>query len=480
MANLFKGFFTPRYVVGLELTPTGIGVAQIINTLKGADLGRALYKKLEEGEDVYDALGRLFQEQDLKYEMLVTCIPGSSAIIRQITLPIEKPAKLEKILKYQMEPHVPYPIEEMIVDFQLPEPGEPVTAVAAQKKVLSQHLSELAQVELKPDLVSCDDTALLTLYLQTHKDDDTTPVAIIHLGYGKVSVQMIREKRLDFIRIFSREEDVLDQISKTFRLYRLKRPETPMEQALLIDREDPDGSSLPDKLSSLLEVKTTAWRPFDSMRHKLGSLESDLQGNLCVPLGLALSMSNPTNRIIDFRKEDFRTTSALDLRRMLTVTLSLVLLLACVFTFNVFYKLHIQQARFDRLNNNIRKVFTDTFPSVRYIVKGQELVQMKQKIGEESQRFLWLDSIIKRGTVLELISNLTKTVSGFPDVMIENITVEGNEISMDGSASSFETVDRLKEKLSNTGTFNEVKLAGAKTDKRANVVRFNFGMEKVK
>jgi hypothetical protein len=54
------------------------------------------------------------------------------------------------------------------------------------------------------------------------------------------------------------------------------------------------------------------------------------------------------------------------------------------------------------------------------------------------------------------------------------------EINVDGRASSFETVDRLKEKLTNSGVFETVKLAGAKTDKKEKVVKFNFGLEKSK
>ena len=45
---------------------------------------------------------------------------------------------------------------------------------------------------------------------------------------------------------------------------------------------------------------------------------------------------------------------------------------------------------------------------------------------------------------------------------------------------TLETVDRLKEKMEGQGSFETVKLAGAKTDRKANEVRFNFKLENMK
>jgi type II secretory pathway component PulL len=178
--------------------------------------------------------------------------------------------------------------------------------------------------------------------------------------------------------------------------------------------------------------------------------------------------------------EEYRIASALDVRRMLTILLSGLLIFACLLTFNLFQKVHIQESRQEALKGEIRKVFSETFPNTNVIIKGRELDQMKQKIQEESAKLQWLDDIAGSSTVLEILSVLTAIVSGFPDVTVENVSTEEGEVRVDGTASSFETVDRLKEKLSATGSFESVKLAGAKTDKTANLVRFNFGLEKQK
>jgi Tfp pilus assembly protein PilN len=235
-----------------------------------------------------------------------------------------------------------------------------------------------------------------------------------------------------------------------------------------------------ERIQGLLNVKTTLWRPFDHIKHKLGDMETALQSKLSVPLGLGLSMSKTLPKLINFRKEEFRTESALDIKRMLAVTVSAALILVVLFSFGVFHRVYTQGSRYENLKEQVRQVFLDTFPETRQIVKGQELIQMRQKIQQQSAKFQWLVEMTQGSTALEVMMALTQNITSFKDVRIDNLSIEEIEINVDGRASSFETVDRLKEKLTNAGVFESVKLAGAKTDKKEKVVKFNFGLEKSK
>jgi len=163
---------------------------------------------------------------------------------------------------------------------------------------------------------------------------------------------------------------------------------------------------------------------------------------------------------------------------MLIYMLFTILLLGGLFSLNLYQKLNMQEQYYTALKKNIRQIFKDTFPQTQHMVRGQELAQMSQKIEEEMGRYGWLDELVGKGTVLDVLKILTKTISGYHDVRIDNISVEGKVINLDGRTSSFETVDKLKEKLSNTGFLKTVKLVGAKMDKRERAVTFKIAMEK--
>ncbi len=49
---------------------------------------------------------------------------------------------------------------------------------------------------------------------------------------------------------------------------------------------------------------------------------------------------------------------------------------------------------------------------------------------------------------------------------------------MDGRTASFEAVDRLTGRLTKAGQFKNIKLVGARMDKKDNAVTFNFALER--
>lgn len=476
MFKIAKGFFVPRTVVGLEVTSRWIGAVQILNTLKGPEVGQALFRTLDRPEQAIEVLKDLFQGENLRHAILVTCISGSSAFVRQLSLPFGNVRKIEKVIRFQMEPHIPSSVEEVMVDFLLPSEGAPVTAVAVGRKLLAEHIGTFLRAGLRPDIVTLDDLALFLLYRHIESEKDPGSTAIIRLGTDDVGVQVVRGRDLQLIRILPGPFGDWDEIVNTLRIYRLKNPDAEISRALLVG--EPIQEDALAELKSLSGMEVNYWRPFGRLKQRGENTKGELQPRLSVPLGLALTLSSPFPKSVNLRKEEFRVTSSLDLKRMATLTGSLLLLLAFVFTFNVYRELYHLEARHESLKKEVERVFLETFPTTTRMVRGQELVQMNQRLDAEAVRFQWIEDSAGRGTVLGALAPLSEAVKGFPDVKIDNFSLEERDVRIDGTASSFETVDRLKERLSTAGSFVNVRLVGAKADKKEGAVRFSFGMEK--
>lgn len=480
VSKAFKAFFQPRAVVGLEVTETYIAAVQAINTLKGPELGCVAHREIGNPDEVVDACRELFAREDLKHEMLVTCLSGGKAFFRQVPIPFRKPRKLDRIIKFQMEPYLPVGIDRLVVDYLQPGDNGLTTAVGVEKASVAEHLETLQEAGLNPDVVTLDDLALYFLYRRIDPYGDDSPTAIVHRSPGKLGVQVIRQGRQELLRVVSNRSDAEEVLAETLKLYRFKNPESEVRRILvagdLTDLGDSHDSAARPVSPEGIQVQT--WSPFDAFSHRLGSFDPALQGRLSVALGLALSMCDEKERVPDLRREEFRTDSAMDLRRMMLTLVSGLLILGLIFGVHLHLRVAIQEARYETLKREIQSGFSAAFPDVRTVVKGRELVQMRQKIDAEREKFSWLEDLSGHGTVLETLSALTGIVSGFTDVLIEDFSVEGREVRLDGRASSFETVDKLKEKLSAHGVFETVKLSGAKMDKKIGAVRFNFGLEK--
>lgn len=476
MANFLQGLLSPRLVVGLEVTPKSIGAVQVVNTLKGVEVGFVFSQKVEDYANIDKQLKQAFQNDALHFNLLASCLSGASAFVRQVSLPIRKPAKLEKVIRYQLEPHVPYPVDDMVVDFVVGASDDPITAVGVLKNTVSEHLELLSKGGIHPDAVGLDDLALSSLFLQSEAQRGRGLFAIVNVREDKISFLVLEDGSLRFIRVTSPGQDPVAQIVDTWKLYQARSEPRTMEELLLVgDRPSSDG--LPERISSQLEVPASWWRPFDRFRCRSGEVSEELQARLAVPLGLALSAGRGPGKAINLRKEEFRLRMGADLRRPLAVTVCTLLILLGLFTFDVYRKVHLLESQNEALRRQSAELFTKAFPEVTRIVKGQELFQMEQKMREYLTRFQGLGDVADKGAALGLLAELTRILSEVADARVENLSLDGKEVRLDGQADSFEKVDRIKELLSSSKSFEAVKLSGAKMDKRANAVKFNFSMD---
>lgn len=474
--NPLKDFLKPKYVVGLQVKDGFIGAVQIYVGLKGPEIDKAVFIEVADPERLQEELARLFQEQGFKKEMIVTSLPSSKAFIREISLPLSQPKKLEKIIKYQMEPYLPCPVEDVLVDFLQPGADGGILTFGVEKKYLAEHLALLAGAGIEPDAVTLDDIALFSLYLFKHGGETEHPVAIVNQDGESLVLQIIHKRSLDFIRILP---DDVDQLADTFRFYKMKRPSLSVGEIYLTGNGSSGAHEKAQALESRTALKTMVWRPFDEMRDRLDKTISLLQPKLGVPLGLAIGAIYPPEKPLDLRREEFIPKTYFNLRKMFLVMGAGLLLLAVLLTVNVYQKAYYQERQYSRLQAQIRQVFVEAFPdAAQRIVRGQEVSQLEQKIAEEMGQYQGLEEAAGRGKILDVLLSLSRIISEDPDVQIENASVEGKDIRIDGRTASFEAVDRLTGRLTKAGQFKNIKLVGARMDKKDNAVTFNFALER--
>jgi hypothetical protein len=289
-------------------------------------------------------------------------------------------------------------------------------------------------------------------------------------------VLIINEKRLDFVRILPDRSDMADQLEKTFKLYQLEKPDVTLSEILITGHSDVEDMA--GKIRLALNMKTSPWMPFDGLRHGFGDIQADLQARLSVPLGLAVSVAEPPDKIFDLRQEEFAGKRSVGLKKIFLFMVTALLLLVLLYTFNTYQNLHIRKKRYTDLKSRITQVVSDTFPQMKTIVMGKELALMKQKINEEKEKYKWIEDLTGGEKVLDVLTVLSRTISGFSGLRLDNLSIEEKEIRIYGRASSFEIVDRLKQQLANSGFFSTVRLVDAKMDKKEKMVGFNFALEK--
>lgn len=477
--SFFTNIFRPRTVVGLQVTATTLTLVKVVNTLKGPEIAEVRSRELAGQEESPEQLRAVFDSPELKYDMLVTSIPSSLGFFRRIPVPFQKGRKLDKIIKYQMEPYIPSPIDDVLVDY-LPVGGEGnAVAVGLEKEVLRGHLELLRSAGLEPDMVVLDEPALFSLYKTAFRDheEEQGPTAIVHFGEGFVGIQIASVNTVEFVRILPESGDIISAIGDTLNIYTLQEESRPVHSMFLVGNY-PAEAEFATKVERVTGVGVRIWEPWETLEVRSQDFFESNPGRFAVPLGAALSPSTDTSRPVNFRKDEFSIESVVELKRKIGTVLVLLLFLGGLLTFHLYQKEHLQAQRYLEVKKQVRSVFLSAFPGTTRIVKGQELVQMRQKTGQERERLAWINSAEQGDTVLHLIMVITKQMEQFSDLYLENFSLDGSEVEIEGSAKSFETVDKLKEAFQGSNNFASVKLAGAKTTRQEKNVKFQMKLVK--
>lgn len=104
----------------------------------------------------------------LENDLVVSALAGDSVLVRPMDIKLTKQKEIDDVLYFQAEPLIPFPIETTVVDrivMGKDKEGTTLTLLAAPGEQLQNHLMELKQLDVDPEVVTCEQAAL-SAYLQ--------------------------------------------------------------------------------------------------------------------------------------------------------------------------------------------------------------------------------------------------------------------------------------------------------------------------
>ena len=206
----------PARMCAIEIAPTE--VKAVVGRQRGgsAKVLTLARQPIEQSEDedpkelAISALERLMEENDLSADIYTGCLPATSAIVRPLQVPFAGRRRVSAALKYEMEPVVPFPIDELIVDYmpiqQHDKKTTDVLAVGMRTETVRFHLEVLEGVGLDPDRLDLDVTGLTNLWRAAMRDGGS--------GAADMSLMVhVQETNAYFVAL-GRRAPVLMRVSK--------------------------------------------------------------------------------------------------------------------------------------------------------------------------------------------------------------------------------------------------------------------------
>lgn len=236
---MFSGFsklFKPRVeALGLEVGASSLKLVELSGqppTLRALAFrplspGVVVEGVVIEPQALAQEIRELLAEARTRKRYVVSAVPNSSVILRTLQVPKMPPKEMEEAIRWEAERYIPFPIDEVVLDFapldplaEVPE-GEQVEVMvaAARQEAVASLIEALRGAGLIPVVLDVKPFAgLYPLEAELTKDPEQVTVAV-EIGAESTSLVLAKGDRPLAVRVVTLSgKDFTEAIGKSFGL----------------------------------------------------------------------------------------------------------------------------------------------------------------------------------------------------------------------------------------------------------------------
>jgi general secretion pathway protein L len=342
----------------------------------------------ENAPPLQTALKTLLEQVKTSSPGVVISLPSDRTFYRTVKVPFKEDKKVRQVLPFELEPNLPVPVDDLIIDYQPHEDTENsglLTAAIARTN-FEAITADFTALELKPQLIVPGDFPL-ALGLTLFDDQLEDQVLLLEVGTSKATLFIMDNRQVALVRMVSADitseaglETLALNVRQTLTSFADGRPGGYQPRMVLLSGPAFSDKKVSRDLAEALELPAKIVNLRGSVP-KLDSANGLPDWQPCLHDGaLAMALIEAENRpCLNFHRSSsvFRNfwTAYQQYLRGPAILLFLVILLSLG---SVLIDNHMMQNRVDELNTEMDQIFAATFPGTKRI--GDVKDQMKSEL----------------------------------------------------------------------------------------------------
>lgn len=307
MANQVKASST----VGIEIAEHQLHVASAsyknrkyrIDTLFSIPLDPNDHSSLHVKPLYMEGQQALLQNK-MRDALVVTSLPEKDVLVRQMSLELKTEKEINAVFEFQIEPLLPYPLDEAIVDKILVEKSSDhsvLTTISCKNDKMAQHLELWHSIEIEPEVVGAVPFALAAFAEVFYPSAE--PLVLFHVDENTTTAVLLQQNKLVASQTISKGLQSFSEFLPTaLRLfYALKKnPQCHSLNQMAVVGPAAASSDFPLALSKELQLTLMNSETLQEQPHPV-----DVLLKRAVSIGNALMALPGVVNEVDFRQKTF-------------------------------------------------------------------------------------------------------------------------------------------------------------------------------
>lgn len=438
-----------KRLIGIEIGSSALRIA-ILNQEKGQISVASLQERsYADSGELTTRLGELLDDDFRIGDQVVTCLPARTAYVRQLEFPFQDDKKIAAAIPFSLSTKLPVAIDHCATAIQRAQPtdkGSTVVVAALPTETLQSLLTDfeaaaipLQRVDLSPFCYIAGIGEEVNEGLVICATDQETTVSLVHNG------------RLADYRVLP----TITNATETVKLQQLLREIRVLKQA---DDRDLNISLMGERgTPELVEALQAQHLEVELLSLAVGGQLVDSTFLPAVALALQTKAAR-ADRSFNFRSGRYALKGEwANLKRKLILLAALLGVTVVVMISSMILKYADQANRADQLQTEMVNVYRSLFPEATTIVDVP--LQLKSAIRDLHDK----GSLITGGQASALA--VLKEISRLPDLVtveFQEFALTIEELKLSGRTSSFEAVNQITRRLSESPEFTNVQVTDAK------------------
>ena len=529
----------PKTVLGIDIGTSSIKFVQLTKSFRGPAAAKffenPVPQSLPEAQaadsiipewntDLAKIIKESIEEKGLASDEYITSLPSRLIMMREVKLPFKEVAKIRQVIKFEIEQSLPFPPEEVVVDFLVNDENQEkalVTAFCLHKRNLSNHLSLLNAAGIEPKIVIIDSFPILRALKESAHNLEGV---IVHLDLGakNTTVNIFKDGAFAYTRaipkagnfitrkikdrfeisfeeaetlkkdpaidltssdlsdtaqIISRSlEEIAAEVSYTINSFWAKKGEYPVNK-ILLGGGTSSLKGIEQILGNKLNSDVSLFLP-KSFFEVSGTEQEQVMNSpvFHISLGLAALETDDKIRRINLRREEY-VHKGIDKKVKNNIKYAAGLLAAIIVLsgFNSTFDLFQKKNENKDMEKRIMSIYREIIPAGNVV---NEIVQSEQYVGKVKEEFRKFQQIMEtKTTPIEVMRELSTIIPKDFQIKILDLSLREKKLEIKGEAEKLESVDKLQKMLKSSPSFKEIKISSIQMNQVKNIAEFTLDIE---
>ena len=499
----------PGKILGLDISEDSITAVQVKSELKGYQITACARIMIEEEGGLDDALKGLFNQMDLKSDTYLSSIPVEHVSYRNLQMPFKEPKKIRQTIAFELESMLPFPIEDLVVDFTIIDQSDQseILAASVSRRYISEYLTHLQTHGIDPEILDIRSVPVVLWLLRQAGIPDNG--LLLDIGLKKNTMVLYLNRRIVLIRTFALDDCAIvrsvsnatdsdpvdspmaEQIEYCIKSFCTMVQNTLHAFAWQTKREvQPErifftgnGALYPetgDLLKRFLDIPVEQINLSRDKRVRMDENIAQVWNPALMDGALAFALRDDRQgQGFNFRKDEFEVKKHyLGIKKEIRKVAVFFILILSFLAADLYVDYYFLKKRYKTMDQKITEVFRQTFPDVKRIV--DPLQQMRVKIKEIKGSTISLTGINADQKVLDLLKDISHRVTKSLDVHVTRMVVDPDTVRISGRTDTFNTVDNIKSRLEPSAYFSAVTISSANLDRSGKQVQFEIKLQRAR